>query len=257
MYVLACVATFLIAYLINGTIITVLYHRGLTHGAVRLSPRTRRVAGTLGIWLTGLDAKAWVCMHRMHHEFSDTARDPHSPVHGGMLSILFKQLRSYERALIGLSAGKPQYLSVVEDLDFPVSWLIRRRAWYLPYVTHLALAVGVGVVMGWWMLGACYWLGMMTHPLEGWLVNAVGHAVGGRNFETLDNSRNNHVVSWLVLGEGFQNNHHRYPASARFSYRRWEFDAGYLICRALDRMGMVTIERATLMPSFSSTSASS
>ena len=67
MYVLSCLGVFLIAYLINTTTISVLYHRGLAHGAVDLSPRTRSFAAAMGIWLTGLDPKGWVCMHRSFH----------------------------------------------------------------------------------------------------------------------------------------------------------------------------------------------
>jgi stearoyl-CoA desaturase (delta-9 desaturase) len=247
MYVLACLGIFAIAYLINTTTISVLYHRGLAHGAVRLSPRARKFVATMGVWLTGLDPKGWVCMHRQHHEFSDTPRDPHSPVHFGVYGVLLGQLRSYERTLVGLAKGKSDYCRTVEDLDFPVSWINRRGMWYLPYLVHLGAALAMGLVAGWWALGACYWLGMMSHPIEGWIVNSLGHAVGGRNFDTADNSRNNHLAAWLILGEGYQNNHHRYPASARFSYRWWELDLGYVVCLALEKIGVLEIARSTLI----------
>jgi stearoyl-CoA desaturase (delta-9 desaturase) len=104
---------------------------------------------------------------------------------------------------------------------------------------------------GYWALGISYWLGMMSHPVQGWIINSFGHAVGGRNFDTPDNSRNNHLAAWLVLGEGFQNNHHRFPASAKFSFRRGEVDMGYWICRILDKFGILEIQRAGLIPSAS------
>ncbi|MEO2168503.1 MAG: hypothetical protein ABGY42_10365, partial [bacterium] len=88
----------------------------------------------------------------------------------------------------------------------------------------------------------------MSHPIEGWIVNALGHAVGGRNFDTDDNSRNNHFGAWLILGEGFQNNHHAYPDSARFSYRASEIDPGYGLSLLLERAGLVSIRRETLIP---------
>ena len=67
MYILICAAVFLVAYLLNTTLITVFYHRGLAHRAVVLRPGARQFAARYGIWLTGLDAKGWVCMHRQHH----------------------------------------------------------------------------------------------------------------------------------------------------------------------------------------------
>lgn len=248
MYVIACVAVFLAAYLVNTTIISVLYHRGLAHGAVRLAPRTRRLAATAGIWLTGLDPKAWVCMHRRHHAYSDGVGDPHSPVQFGMFGVLLGQLRSYERTLVRLSRGDATYADFVADLEFPINRINRDGVWYLPYLFHLGGAFAIGMIGGWWALGACYWIGMMSHPLEGWIVNSLGHAVGGRNFETEDNSRNNHLAAWLILGEGYQNNHHRYPASARFSYRQSEIDVGYALCRVLEKLGALAIERSTLIP---------
>ena len=248
MYLFTCLAVFLVAYLVNATTITVLYHRGLAHNAVSLSPRVRRFTSTMGIWLTGLDPKGWVSMHRSHHVHSDTPQDPHSPVHYGLFGVLLGQLRSYERTLVGLAKGDPAYCETVEDLAFPISWATRHHVWFLPYLLHLTVALSLGVVAGWWALGACYFVGMMSHPVEGWVVNSLGHAVGGRNFETPDNSRNNHLAAWLILGEGFQNNHHRYPASARFSYLRREIDLGYVVCVALEKAGALTVQRGTLIP---------
>jgi len=250
MYVLACLAIFVAAYLVNTTTISVLYHRGLAHRSVALRPWARRLVARAGIWITGLDPKAWVCMHRMHHTYSDTQRDPHSPVRYGVLGVLLAQLRSYERTLVRLAKNDPEYVTHVEDLDFSTSWLSRKGMWYLPYVAHLGLAVVISVSAGGWALGACYWIGMMSHPIEGWIVNSLGHAVGGRNFDTPDNSRNNHLAAWLILGEGYQNNHHRYPGSARFSYRWWEIDSGYAVCRLLEQLDVLVIRRATLIPPY-------
>jgi fatty-acid desaturase len=249
MYVLACLVVLATTYLINTTMISVVYHRGLAHGAVALSPAARAFAAYAGIWLTGLDPKGWVCMHRRHHEFSDTDTDPHSPVRYGIFGVLLAQLRSYERTLKGLAAGDPRYTEFVADLDFPINRLNAKGIWYMPYMVHAAIAVAVAVPTGMWALGACYFFGMMSHPIEGWIVNSLGHAVGSRNFDTPDNSRNNHFAAWLIVGEGFQNNHHRYPASARFSYRWYEVDPGYAICRLLQAARVLTIQRATLIPS--------
>jgi fatty-acid desaturase len=247
MYFIACGVIFATAYLLNILTITVGYHRALAHKAVRLHPTLRRVLIVGGSWLTGLDPKAWVVMHRLHHEHSDTPLDPHSPVNVGILGIGLEQLRSYKRVLVGLLRGEPEYTRYAKDLDFPLNVLNRRKLWYLPYVAHgvvgLALALGAG-----WLLGAAYFLGMMSHPVQGGLVNSLGHAMGGRNFETPDNSRNNHLVAWLIFGEGFQNNHHRYPGSASFSYHRHELDLGYGACVLLERMGLVEINRPYLIP---------
>jgi stearoyl-CoA desaturase (delta-9 desaturase) len=238
-----CIAMFLATYFINLVYVSVFYHRGLAHGALVLKPWLRWFVVATGNWVTGIDPKAWVCMHRRHHMFSDTERDPHSPVHLGLLGVATAQLRGYQRTLASLLVGRRDYVEVVADLDFEVNGLNAKRLWWAPYALHVGLAVALGIIAHQPWLGVAFLLGATSHPLEGWLVNALGHAVGYRNFNTPDNSRNNLAVAWLVMGEGLQNNHHQRPASANFSVRWWEPDAGYFVCRVLERLGWVELGR--------------
>jgi stearoyl-CoA desaturase (delta-9 desaturase) len=221
------------------------YHRALTHGAITLSPRTRRVVVDLGNWVTGIDPKAWVTMHRTHHAHSDTALDPHSPVNVGLWGIPREQLRSYDLVLDALRRNDAATLGVAPDVE--LSWPIRSGAWWAPYVLHIATGVALAA-FGFWPVGLAYVAGMFSHSAQGAMINALGHARGGRNFEMQDNSRNNTLAAWLVLGEGYQNNHHRYPASARFSYLAREVDLGYALCRVFEACGLLRIQQATLMP---------
>jgi stearoyl-CoA desaturase (delta-9 desaturase) len=247
MIITLSIAVFLVAYLLNVLTITVGYHRAFAHKSVELHPVLQKLVIHGGNWLTGLDLKGWVVMHRMHHAYSDTPDDPHSPVNVGILGVGMEQLRSYKRVLVGLLKEDPRYTRYARDLDFPVNVLIRSRRWWLPYVVHaaigLALAFGVH-----WLLGSAYFLGMMSHPMQGGMVNSLGHAVGGRNFDTPDNSRNNHLAAWLIFGEGFQNNHHQYPGSASFSYRKHEIDLGYATCVLLEKLGLAEIDHRHLIP---------
>jgi fatty-acid desaturase len=247
-YFLLCAAVFAFAYVLNVLTITVGYHRGLAHGALRLHPALKALLVSGGNWVTGLDPKAWVVMHRRHHAFSDTPLDPHSPVNVGLLGIAREQLTSYKRAIVGLARKEPDYTRYATDLDFPLHWLNTSGIWWLPYALHAVVGVALGLVSGGWLLGAAYFFGMMSHPVQGGLVNALGHSIGSRNFDTDDNSRNNALAAWLIFGEGFQNNHHRYPASARFSYRESEIDLGYAACLALESLGLATIDRTHLIP---------
>lgn len=79
----------------------------------------------------------------------------------------------------------------------------------------------------------------MSHPIQGWMVNALGHSFGYRNYPTPDRSKNNLLVAWLVMGEGYQNNHHHQPSSAKFSVKWWEFDLGYYFCILAERFGVL------------------
>jgi len=241
-YFLISFLTFLCAYTLNILYVTVFYHRAFAHRAITLHPLLKTVVVHTGNWVTGLDPKAWVCMHRLHHEYSDTPKDPHSPVTNGIWKIFSLQLYSYKRVILGLQLQKPYYTSMVEDIDFPVNPLNRMRLWFLPYLLHFAIAIAIALSFHAWFLAACYWLGMMSHPLQGWMVNALAHRFGYRNFATSDNSRNNTLVAWLVFGEGYQNNHHYNPGSAKFSVKPLELDLGFGICLILSRLGLVKLD---------------
>ena len=254
MMVLLAILIFLATYTLNMVTITVGYHRGLAHGAVDIAPWARRLLVAAGPWITGLDPKAWVVMHRMHHAYSDTPEDPHSPRNVGIVGIMREQLRSYERTIRRLQRGSERTARFAVDLEsLPLNPLTRRGLWWVPYVVHAVVALALGLLSGSVLVGVAYYAGMMSHPIQGGLVNAFGHAVGGRNFATNDDARNNHLVAWITFGEGFQNNHHHAPASARFSFHRYELDLGYLVCRTLAAGKVLTIKREALLPRPTST----
>jgi stearoyl-CoA desaturase (delta-9 desaturase) len=246
LYLIFCMLTLLAAYLINMTYLSVFYHRGFTHQAIILRPWLKKFVVRSGAWMTGLDPKSWTCMHRMHHLYSDLPSDPHSPVNVGVVGVLKSQYHSYNRTMAALIQNRKKYTSLVQDLDFPVNWLNRKGLWSVPYLIHGGLAVSVGWYFDAWLLGTCYFVGLMSHPLQGWLVNSLGHRFGYRNFNTADNSRNNILVSWFALGEGYQNNHHQAPQSAKFGIKWWEIDFGYQICRILGLFRLVEIRLSTV-----------
>ena len=246
MYLLACFAVLLVGYAVTITITSVGYHRGLTHGAVRLHPAVSRFLMRYGMWITGIDAKAWVCMHRLHHAHSDTELDPHSPRFSGLWGIFSAQLKGYVTSLENLRAQREPHHSLGQGLK--LSWLQQKEGrWPLVYLVQGVIVVVVGVNVGWLMALALF-MGFSSHVVQGAMINALGHAIGGRNFDLDDDSRNNAFASLLCLGEGYQNNHHRFPASARFSYRQSEVDLGYGVCRVFQGLGLLEIEPGTLAP---------
>lgn len=236
---LLCFLVFSAGYVLNMFYITVLYHRGLAHGAARLTSLGKWLAVKTGNWVTGIEPKAWVCMHRMHHEYSDGPQDPHSPVRFGVFGVILGQMKSYEKTLAGLRAHREKYMRFARDLDFEVNFLNRKRLWLLPYFAHLGIAIVLGSHFHSTLLGVAYWAGMMSHPIQGWLVNSFAHWYGYRNFNTSDESKNNLSIALLVFGEGLQNNHHHSPSSSRFSTKWWEPDPGYSLCLLARSVGLV------------------
>jgi stearoyl-CoA desaturase (delta-9 desaturase) len=238
----------LVTYALNLVYITVFYHRAFTHGALDLHPSVRRFVSYTSKWVTGLDLRAWVCMHRIHHRHADTRSDPHSPRYFGIFGVALAQVSAYRRILNGLAAGDQALTAIVADLEMGPHWLSQPRRWYVGTLTHLVVGGALATASRSWTAGTAYVVGMASHPVQGWLVNSFGHAMGTRNFDTPDDSRNNLVVAWLVAGEGLQNNHHAFPGSARFSYRWFEMDLGYLACRTLQVLGAVRVRTDRLLP---------
>lgn len=235
------IVVFLMGYLINAFYITVLYHRGLTHRAIVLHPAVEKWLAISGPWLTGIDPKAWACMHRLHHVHSDTDKDPHSPLHYGIWGVMKGQLRSYENILRKLKHGDKEHMDVVSDIHFDISILNRKKLWPIPYILHIVIAAAIGYYFSSSWVGIAYFLGIMSHPIQGWMVNALAHHSGYRNFDSADNSKNNLFVAYLVFGEGYQNNHHSRPFAANFAVKAGEIDTGYWMCIAAEKLGMIKI----------------
>src|SRR5262249_53145884 len=71
-----------------------------------------------------------------------------------------------------------------------------------------------------------------------WSINSVCHVWGGQPFRTADHSANNWIFAILALGEGWHNNHHAFPTSARHGLKWWQFDSSWLIIQLLGVVGV-------------------
>lgn len=233
---------FVLGYTICAVCISVLYHRGLAHQSITLTPRTKKFVLSFGNWITGIDPLAWSCMHRLHHLHTDTPKDPHSPKNYGIRGTFYAQYRAYNTLLARLIRKDPKCLALVQDIGSEVHWLNRDRLWFVPYLAQGGVALGISGITGSFLCGPAFYLGLMSHPIQGWLVNSLGHSVGYRNFDTPDHSTNNLTLGWLVLGEGFQNNHHERPQSPKFSVQWWEVDLGFGFCHLFQLLGLSTMD---------------
>lgn len=235
-----------VAYLLLATQVTVLavtlyLHRSQTHRAVEFHPVLAH-AFRFWIWLTtAMVTREWVAIHRKHHAYSDTAQDPHSPHVFGVDKLLMQGAELY------IDARADERLLSRYGRGVPDDWIERHV--YSPHCnwgpTLLALVnlalFGIG--------GMAIWaLQMIWIPFWGaGVVNGIGHWRGYRNFETADRSAN--LVPWGVWvgGEELHNNHHAFPASAKFSIRRFEFDLGWLVIRILDKLRVANVRCAVGM----------
>jgi stearoyl-CoA desaturase (delta-9 desaturase) len=161
------------------------------------------------------------------------------------MGVWIGQYKAYLGIQERLIQGDEDTCALVADIPFDVSKTNKMNLSWLPYIVHTLLAVVMWLSLDSFWIGAGYFLGIMSHPVQGWMVNALAHKYGGRNFETDDDSTNNLFVGLFVFGEGYQNNHHKFPKRAKFSVRWFEFDPGYAMCLVAEALGLLKVVRVS------------
>jgi len=225
--------------------VTIGFHRLFTHRSFETGPALQFVLAVLGSMAFEGPILNWVAVHRRHHQFSDLHEDPHSPHHEGQ--GILGLLRGLWHAHVGwlFQPEAPDLLRYVKDLR--QSGLLRRVNALFPVWVALGLLIPtvLGFVFtGTWM-GAVFglvWGGLvrifLVHHVT-WSINSICHMWGRRPFPTHDHSRNNFLFGVLGFGEGWHNNHHAFPSSARHGLRWWQIDLTYAIICVFAWLGLV------------------
>jgi stearoyl-CoA desaturase (delta-9 desaturase) len=231
-------------YLLTALGITVGFHRLFTHRSFETTPIVKFIFAVLGSMAMEGPVLKWVAMHRRHHQHSDDVEDPHSPNHHG-------------HGLLGLLCGvwhahcgwifekDPENLTCyVGDLNRERSVRTASKTWLIWAAVGLLLpAILGGILTGSWMgvLLGFIWGGLVrvffVHHVT-WSINSICHLWGSHPFDSHDESRNNVVFGVLGLGEGWHNNHHAFPTSAKHGLRWWQIDFSYWVIRAMSAIGL-------------------
>jgi stearoyl-CoA desaturase (delta-9 desaturase) len=228
-----------VMYFLTGIGVTVGFHRLFTHRSFETNRVVQAVFAVLGSMAVQGPLLKWVAIHRRHHQHSDQDDDPHSPHHHGR--GILGLVRGFWHAHIGWffrpdSADLARYVR-----DLRKSRLLRWLSGLFPVWVVVGLAIPT--VLGWLLVGG--WLGAILGLVWGglvriflihhvtWSINSVCHLWGRRSYPCADESRNNWLFGVLGLGEGWHNNHHAFPTSARHGLRWWQFDLSYWLIRGL------------------------
>ena len=224
------------------------YHRLLTHRGYKV-PKwveyTLAVCGTLALEGGPI---SWVATHRVHHQHSDHEGDPHTPNEGTWWAHMGWVISG--RALHSETARLAQYAPDLAKDRFHV-WLSKYH--WAPLVTVAVTLLVVGTLTGGIKVGVGLVLwGIFLRTTLGlhatWLVNSATHLWGKRRFETKDDSRNSWWVALLTGGEGWHNNHHANPVSARHGLAWYEFDPNYYGIWILEKLGLAkNVQTAKLL----------
>ena len=239
-----CVAT----YMLRAFAVSVFYHRGFAHRSFTASRLTQFFFAVLGVAATQRGPIWWAGIHRLHHQYADTDKDPHNSKQGFWHSHMLWFLRN-DTLDISLEGFK--------DLaQFPeIRWLNRNDL--IVSVAFAAVIFLLGLALhpifpgtnGWQMLVWGYFVSTVALMHVTFLVNSLGHRFGNRVFDTGDDSRNLWWLALISMGEGWHNNHHKHARSARLGLYWWQVDLGFYGLSLLRKLKLVHDVRLAPRPS--------
>ena len=228
-------------FLVRMFAITGIYHRYFSHKTFTMNRFWQFIFAVLGTSAVQGGPLWWAAHHRHHHQHSDSPDDLHSPRQQGFWWS--------HVGWITCDAAFPTNHGRVRDWGrFPELRLLNRFDRLVPLLCVVGIyALGEGLAV--WAPG----LGTNGPQLVVWgfmistvalfhatvSINSLMHVWGRRRFETQDDSRNSFLLSLLTLGEGWHNNHHRYPNTARQGFRWWEIDVTFYLLWLLERMHII------------------
>ena len=234
------VVTAVVLYIVRMFAITAFYHRYFAHKAFKTSRPVQFVFAVIGASATQRGPLWWAAHHRQHHRHADQAADPHSPKQGFLWSHMgwFLSGKHYQA----------DYKLVPDWQHFAELRWLDRFDLTVPVLLAVALfifgmllerfAPGLGT-NGWQMLVWGYFISTVVLLHATLLINSMAHRVGKKRYQTGDESRNNFVLALLTLGEGWHNNHHHYPVSARQGFYWWEVDFSYYVLKLMQKAGLI------------------
>jgi stearoyl-CoA desaturase (delta-9 desaturase) len=212
-------------WLTGGIGITLGYHRLLTHRGFKVPKPVEYAIAVLGMLALQGGPIDWVATHRKHHAFSDRDGDPHSILPGlpwAHVNWLYMdnpaRLTDAERKRYAPDLIADPFYRALEPLSL---------------VVQLAVAVAFFLIGGWSLVVWGVFVRLVVTYHCAWLVNSAAHAFGYRTYTTHDRSTNCWWVALLTFGEGWHNNHHAFPFSARHGLRWFEFDMTWLTIKFL------------------------
>ncbi len=228
-------------FLLRMFAITGFYHRYFSHKTFKTNRFWQFIFAVLGASAAQRGPLWWAAHHRHHHQHSDSPADLHSP-----------QEQGFWWSHVGwftCDAGfRTDYNRVRDWARYPELRFLNRYDALVPL-----LCLGLIYGLGEWLAATRPELGTNGAQLVIWgffistvavfhgtvSINSLAHVWGKRRFETTDDSRNNFWLALITLGEGWHNNHHRWPTSARQGFRWWEVDITYYLLWLMEKAGII------------------
>jgi stearoyl-CoA desaturase (delta-9 desaturase) len=208
--------------------VTAGYHRYFSHRAYTTSRVFQFCLAVLAQSSAQKSVLWWAYKHRHHHLYSDTEVDVHSPRHKGFIYSHVGWIFARQHDLTDFSK--------VTDLTRYPELVLLHRFELAPAIITGALCF---LLAGWsgLVVGFCWSTVLVYHAT--FCINSLAHVMGRKRYVTGDDSRNNWLLAFFAMGEGWHNNHHAYQSSARQGFKWWEFDFTFYLLKALSWVGVV------------------
>ena len=219
-------------------------HRYAAHQVFTMSRSKERLTFIL-TWLfqgsSYLSAYGYGIMHRMHHAYTDTENDPHSPSYdANLFAMMWKTKTIYQdinKQRIDIDQRFTKNVPQWKKFDLFASSRFSRLLWITAYILFFAF-----FATAWWQ-----WLllpvAMLMAPIHGVIINWFGHIYGYVNYTMKNTSKNIFRFDFLMMGEGYHNNHHKHASSPNFGVKWYEIDMTYLIIKFLDAIGYIKLKQ--------------
>jgi stearoyl-CoA desaturase (delta-9 desaturase) len=227
-------------WLTGGLGLSMCYHRLLTHRSFKTSKWFEYFLTICGAMALEGGPLLWVAIHRKHHQFADKEGDPHSPregmwwAHAGWV-LMGNSLRQDVATL-------KRYVPDLAEDKFHV-WLTKYHLVPTGILAIILFAIGGFRLVLW---GTFFRTVLGLHMT--WIVNSAAHIWGSRRFETRDSSTNNWLIALISFGDGWHNNHHALPVSARHGLKWYEIDLSFYTIWILKQLGLVTYIHEAQIP---------
>ncbi|WP_392535318.1 acyl-CoA desaturase [Nostoc sp. C117] len=232
-------------YVVTTLGVTAGFHRLFTHRSFQTGRTIQVLLGIAGSMAAQGPILFWVACHRRHHQNSDRPNDPHSP--NLYTQGIRGRLAGFWHAHLGwmFNHDSEDWVRFVPEL-LRDQLIFKVNNWYFLWIFLGCLIPAIlGGLLTWtWqgIISGLFWGGFVRIFLvhhSTWSINSICHIYGSRPYETNDESTNNFLCALLACGEGWHNNHHAFPASARHGLEWWQFDLTYLVIHLLEKTGLI------------------
>jgi stearoyl-CoA desaturase (Delta-9 desaturase) len=219
-------------------------HRYAAHGAFTMSKPWEKFFYIFSYITQGssyMSPRAYAIMHRMHHSHTDTEKDPHSPLFStGITDMMLRTNKIYLGIFRKTLSVDEKFTKNVPDWPAFDKWALTYTSsicWsaaYIGYYIYFAPPLWLYLLLP---------IHIMMGPVHGTIVNWFAHKYGYRNFKMSNASRDLLPFDFLMLGEGYHNNHHKFASRPNFGFKWYEFDLVYQVARILNFFGVIQFRK--------------